>query len=304
MRCYDMAVVGAGPAGCTAALYAARAGLDVLVLERLGPGGQMAQTQHIENYPGFPDGADGAALADGMKAGAARAGAIFLLADVRSAQLTGRVKELQTDGGPVLARTVVLATGAGPRRLGLPQEDELPGVSYCAACDGAFFRGKDVAVVGGGNSAVSEALLLSRLCRHVSLVHRRSTFRASAAELAALEKQDNVTFCRNSIVTELLGRERLTGIRLQNGRELEISGLFVCIGRTPVSALGGEQLRRTPDGYYCADETTRTGLPGVFAAGDVREKQLRQIVTAVSDGAAAAQQAEHYLGKMSRRAEI
>ena len=163
---------------------------------------------------------------------------------------------------------------------------------------------KKVAVVGGGNSAVSEALLLSRLCRHVSLVHRRSTFRASAAELAALEKQDNVTFCRNSIVTELLGRERLTGIRLQNGRELEISGLFVCIGRTPVSALGGEQLRRTPDGYYCADETTRTGLPGVFAAGDVREKQLRQIVTAVSDGAAAAQQAEHYLGKTSRRAEI
>lgn len=132
MRCYDMAVVGAGPAGCTAALYAARAGLNVLVLERLGPGGQMAQTQHIENYPGFPDGADGAALADGMKAGAERAGAIFLLADVRSAQLTGRVKELQTDGGPVLARTVVLATGAGPRRLGLPQEDELPGVSYCA----------------------------------------------------------------------------------------------------------------------------------------------------------------------------
>ena len=119
-----------------------------------------------------------------------------------------------------------------------------------------------------------------------------------------LEKQDNVTFCRNSIVTELLGRECLTGIRLQNGRELEISGLFVCIGRTPVSALGGEQLRRTPDGYYCADETTRTGLPGVFAAGDVREKQLRQIVTAVSDGAAAAQQAEHYLGKTSRRAEI
>lgn len=304
MKCYDMAVVGAGPAGCTAALYAARAGLDVLVLERLGPGGQMAQTQHIENYPGFPDGADGAALADGMKAGAERAGAIFLPADVRSAQLTGRVKELQTDGGPVLARTVVLATGAGPRRLGLPQEDELPGVSYCAACDGAFFRGKDVAVVGGGNSAVSEALLLSRLCRHVTLVHRRSTFRASAAELAALEKQDNVTFCRNSTVTELLGRERLTGIRLQNGRELEISGLFVCIGRTPVSALGGEQLRRTPDGYYCADETTRTGLPGVFAAGDVREKQLRQIVTAVSDGAAAAQQAEHYLGKTSRRAEI
>ena len=267
-------------------------------------GGQMAQTQRIENYPGFVDGIDGAALAADMKAGAERAGAIFLLADVRSAQLTGRVKELQTDGGPVLARTVVLATGAGPRRLGLPQEDELPGVSYCAACDGAFFRGKDVAVVGGGNSAVSEALLLSRLCRHVSLVHRRSTFRASAAELAALEKQSNVTFCRNSIVTELLGRERLTGIRLQNGRELEISGLFVCIGRTPVSALGGEQLRRTPDGYYCADETTRTGLPGVFAAGDVREKQLRQIVTAVSDGAAAAQQAEHYLGKTSRRAEI
>ena len=177
-------------------------------------------------------------------------------------------------------------------------------MSYCAACDGAFFRGKDVAVVGGGNSAVSEALLLSRLCRHVTLVHRRSTFRASAAELAALEKQSNVTFCRNSIVTELLGCERLTGIRLQNGRELEISGLFVSIGRTPVSALGGEQLRRTPDGYYCADETTRTGLPGVFAAGDVREKQLRQIVTAVSDGAAAAQQAEHYLGKTSRRAEI
>lgn len=255
---------GPDPAGCTAALYAARAGLDVLVLERLGPGGQMAQTQHIENYPGFVDGIDGAALAADMKAGAEHAGAVFLLTEVRGARLTGSRKELQTDGGPVLARTVVLATGAGPRRLGLPQEDELPGVSYCAACDGAFFRGKDVAVVGGGNSAVSEALLLSRLCRHVTLVHRRSTFRAAPAGLAALEKQSNVTFCRNSIVTELLGRERLTGIRLQNGRELEISGLFVCIGRTPVSALGGEQLRRTPDGYYCADETTRDRPAGRF----------------------------------------
>lgn len=132
MRCYDMAVVGAGPAGCTAALYAARAGLDVLVLERLGPGGQMAQTQHIENYPGFVDGIDGAALAADMKAGAEHAGAVFLLTEVRGARLTGSRKELQTDGGPVLARTVVLATGAGPRRLGLPQEDELPGVSYCA----------------------------------------------------------------------------------------------------------------------------------------------------------------------------
>ena len=299
----NIVIIGSGPAGVSAALYAARAGVDTTVLTK-GPGA-LDRAELIQNYYGFAEPISGAELERRGMEGARAVGVKFVTAEAVGLTYTDKLT-VETLDGDYPADAVILATGASraaPRIPGLTGL-EGHGVSYCAACDGAFFRGKDVAVVGGGNSAVSEALLLSRLCRHVTLVHRRSTFRASAAELAALEKQDNVTFCRNSTVTELLGRERLTGIRLQNGRELEISGLFVCIGRTPVSALGGEQLRRTPDGYYCADETTRTGLPGVFAAGDVREKQLRQIVTAVSDGAAAAQQAEHYLGKTSRRAEI
>ena len=303
---FDVLVVGSGPAGSTAAIYAARKGLRTgIVADRLG--GQVNETADIENFTSILK-TDGTALAGNFTAHLKSYDIdIITPHSVAKIEREGDMWRLVLENGSELrSKTIIAASGARWKQLEVPGEEEFKGrgVAYCPHCDGPLFKGKRVAVVGGGNSAVSEALLLSRLCRHVTLVHRRSTFRASAAELAALEKQDNVTFCRNSTVTELLGRERLTGIRLQNGRELEISGLFVCIGRTPVSALGGEQLRRTPDGYYCADETTRTGLPGVFAAGDVREKQLRQIVTAVSDGAAAAQQAEHYLGKTSRRAEI
>ena len=302
----DLLILGSGPAGYTAGIYAARAGLKTMIVSGNQEGGQLTMTSSIENFPGFEE-ISGFELMDKMKQQALKLGVQFANDNIVEVDFGNRPFVCSSENGhSYKARAVIVATGSSAKWLNIPSEKKYLGygVSACATCDGFFYRGRTVAVIGGGNSAVSEALLLSRLCRHVSLVHRRSTFRASAAELAALEKQDNVTFCRNSIVTELLGRERLTGIRLQNGRELEISGLFVCIGRTPVSALGGEQLRRTPDGYYCADETTRTGLPGVFAAGDVREKQLRQIVTAVSDGAAAAQQAEHYLGKTSRRAEI
>ena len=302
----DLLILGSGPAGYTAGIYAARAGLKTMIVSGNQEGGQLTMTSSIENFPGFEE-ISGFELMDKMKQQALKLGVQFANDNIVEVDFGNRPFVCSSENGhSYKARAVIVATGSSAKWLNIPSEKKYLGygVSACATCDGFFYRGRTVAVIGGGNSAVSEALLLSRLCRHVSLVPRRSTFRASAAELTALEKQDNVTFCRNSTVTELLGRERLTGIRLQNGRELEISGLFVCIGRTPVSALGGEQLRRTPDGYYCADETTRTGLPGVFAAGDVRKKQLRQIVTAVSDGAAAAQQAEHYLGKTSRRAEI
>ena len=299
---YDVAVIGGGPAGYTAALYSARAGLSVVVLERLSAGGQMALTTQIDNYPGFPEGIDGFTLGEQMQQQAERFGAVTELADVLSLRLSGTEKEIETSEGTFTAKAVILATGANPRQLGLPGEQALvgKGVNYCAACDGAFYRGKTVVVVGGGNSAAADALLLSRIAKKVILVHRRDALRATKVYHQPLTQADNVEFCWNSQVTRLLHDSRLTGVEIRNVQtgehsEIPCDGIFVSIGRNPATDLVKGQLALDEGGYVIADESTKTNLPGVFAIGDVRTKAVRQVVTAVADGATAAHFSEEYL---------
>ena len=299
---YDIIIIGGGPGGCTAALYGARAGLDTLLLEKLAPGGQMAMTFQIDNYPGFEEGVNGFILGDKMKKGAERFGAQTKLAEVLSVKLEGEVKEVVTKGETFYGRSVILATGAATKDLGVPGEKELVGrgVSYCAACDGMFYRGKTVVIVGGGNTAAADAIQLSRLCEKVYLVHRRDTLRATRVYHKPLMEAENVEILWNSQVTELLQEGRLTGVKVKNkvtGQEQEIpcDGIFVSIGRQPATELVKGQVELDPAGYIVADESTRTNLPGVFAVGDVRTKSLRQVVTAVSDGAVAAHHADEYL---------
>ena len=297
-------VIGGGPGGYTAALYAARANLSVAILEKLSPGGQMGTTDVIDNYPGFPQGVNGFELAMQMKEGAERFGAQTQLAEVTQVELAGQVKTVHTSGGDYQARTVVLATGAHPRELGLPGERELRGrgVSYCATCDGMFYRGKTVVVVGGGNTAVSDVLYLSRLCEKVYLVHRRDTLRASKVYLDPLQKAENVEFVWDSEVKQLLRDQAVTGVRVRNKktgeeRDIPCGGVFVAVGYLPNTELYRGQVELDEAGYVLADETTQTNLPGVFAVGDLRKKPLRQVVTAASDGAVAAHFIEEYLNQ-------
>ena len=302
MKVYDMIIIGGGPGGYTAALYGARAGLNVLVLERLSPGGQMALTHLIDNYPGFDEGIDGFELGQRMQQGAQRFGAQTMMTEVTELDLKACPSVVRTTEGEFYGKTIVFATGAEPRTLELPMEKELTGrgVHYCAACDGMFYRGRTVVVVGGGNSAAADALVLSRVAKKVILVHRRDTLRAEKAVAAALHKAENVEFRWNSTVTSLLAGQKLNGVELRNvqtGQESVINcdGLFISIGRKPSSGLVQGQLVLDEGGYVAADESTRTSLPGVFAVGDVRTKAVRQIVTAVADGAAAVHFAEEYL---------
>ena len=299
---YDMIVVGGGPGGYTAALYAARAGLDTVVIEKLSAGGQMALTSQIDNYPGFPEGVDGFALGDNMRQGAERFGAKTIYTQVNQVDLRSEPKQVHTGEGVFSARTVVLSTGANPRQLDLEKEERLigKGVNYCATCDGMFYRGKTVAVVGGGNTAAAEAIHLSRICKKVILIHRRDTLRATRIYHALLMNAPNVEFRWNSAVTQLLEDGRITGVKIQDvhtGQESVIpcDGVFVSIGRAPNTQLVKDQLELDERGYIVSDESTKTGIPGVFAVGDVRTKQVRQVVTAVADGAVAAHQAEEYL---------
>lgn len=301
---YDMLIVGGGPAGYTAALYAARAGLKVAVLEKLAAGGQMALTHWIDNYPGFEEGIDGFTLAQNMEKQAKRFGAVSIRADVKKLELAASPKVVYTAKGEFYGKTVVLATGANPRLLGISREKELTGrgVGYCAACDGMFYRGKTVVVVGGGNTAAAEALLLSRIAKKVYLVHRRDTLRATRIYHKQLEEAENVELLWNSVVTEFLGEDRIAGVRLKNllsGAETELAceGVFISVGRIPVTELVADQLQLDDNGYVVADESTKTNIPGVYAIGDVRTKKLRQVVTAVADGALAVQEAEEYLAE-------
>ena len=299
---YDMIVVGGGPGGYTAALYGARAGLRVAVLEKLSAGGQMALTHMIDNYPGFPEGVDGFELGQRMQQQAERFGAKTVYATVTKLELLSEPKRVETSEGIFEAKTVVLATGAGPKELGLPKEKELVGrgVAYCAACDGMFYRGKTVVVVGGGNSAAADALLLSRVAKKVILVHRRDTLRATKIYHEPLMKAENVEFHWNSVVEEFLHGNKVTGVRLRNtlsGEEsvVETDGVFISIGRKPATELLAGQLELDESGYVIAGEDTQTSIPGVYAVGDMRTKKLRQIVTAVADGAIAVHMAEEYL---------
>lgn len=299
---YDVVIIGGGPAGYSAALYCTRAGLSTLVLEMLSAGGQMATTTQVENYPGFNEGIDGFDLAEKMLAGAERFGAVSEFAEVTALHLAENPKRIVTSDGEVLARAVILATGAVPKKLGLPGEDDLVGrgVAYCATCDGMYFKGKTVAVAGGGNSAAEDAKTLSQICKKVYLIHRRDTLRAEKAYLDPLENADNLEFIWNTQIDELLTDGKLTGLALTDRvtgthRNLSCDGLFVAIGRDPNTALVKNQMELDAHGYIVADETTRTSVPGVFAAGDVRTKPLRQIVTAAADGAVASKYVQEFL---------
>lgn len=301
---YDMIIVGGGPGGYTAALYAARAGLDTLLLEKLSAGGQMALTTQIDNYPGFGEGIDGFTLGEKMQAGAERFGAKTELAEVTALELTGKIKKVESSEGTFLGKTVVIATGASPRGLGIAKEAELVGrgVNYCAACDGMYYKGKTVMVVGGGNSAAADALLLSRICEKVYVVHRRDSLRATKIYHEPLMQAENVGFIWNATVEELLYEQRLTGVRLKDVKTGEqstvpVDGVFVSIGRKPATELLDGQLTLDPAGYIAADESTCTNIPGVFAVGDVRTKVMRQVVTAIADGAVATHYAEEYLAE-------
>ena len=286
----DVIVIGGGPGGSTAALYCARSGRSVAVLEKLSAGGQMATTDRIDNYPGFEEGIDGFELGERMERQAWRFGVSTVYGEVRSVELAGRPKRIESTEGSFEAEAVILATGAFPRELGLPDEQALRGrgVAYCAACDGMLYRGKTVVVNGGGNTAVGDALYLAKLCKKVYLVHRRDELRASAVYRDAL-RENGVEILWNSCITALRKEKRLTGV--------EVEDLRTGAPRELVSdtALFAGQVELDLSGYIVADETTRTSVPGVFAVGDARTKAVRQIVTAVADGAVAAHYAEEFL---------
>lgn len=302
-KIYDMIVIGGGPAGYTAALYGARAGLEVLVLEKFSAGGQMTQTQQIDNYPGFDEGIDGFSLGFKMQAGAEKFGASTEQTEVLSVKLDENPKVISTDMGDFFAKTVVVATGAEHKHLGIDGEDALigRGVGYCAACDGMLFRGKTVAVVGGGNSAAADALLLSKICKKVYVIHRRDTMRAEKIYHEPLMQAENVEFKWNCTVEEFVADAKLSAVviadKLSGEKEtLELDGLFISVGRSPVTELFRGQLDIDAQGYIVADETTRTNIAGVYAVGDVRTKVVRQIVTAAADGAVAVHFAQEYIG--------
>ena len=300
---YDMIIIGGGPAGYTAALYAARAGLSVVIFEKMAVGGQMTLTDTIENYPGFDEGIEGFMLGMKMQQQAEKYGAVTKYTEVTNVNLESKIKEITTFDGTYFAKTIVISTGANPKELNLPNEASLigRGIHYCAHCDGRFYKDKTVIVVGGGNSAVGDALYLSRLAKKVILVHRRDTLRATKIYNESLNNADNIEILWNSKVIDTIKEEKLTKAKLLNvltneEKLIDVDGIFVSIGRKPnTEFLNG--ILELENGYIVADETTQTSIPGVYAVGDVRTKTLRQVVTAVSDGAVAAHFAEEYLNK-------
>ena len=315
-KIYDMIIIGGGPGGYTAALYAARAGLEPLIIEKMSAGGQMALTDQIDNYPGFEEGIDGFSLGEKMKQSAEKFGAETKFATVVSVDLAANPKVVETAKEIFYGKTVVISTGADPRELGVSGERQLigRGISYCASCDGMFYRGKTVVVVGGGNTAAADIMALSRIAARVLVVHRRDTLRASKIYHQSLMNAENVEFYWNSKVSEILTDDsardgsvsvssqggKVTGVRIRNlktgdERALTCDGIFVAIGRKPASELVAGQLALDEGGYIEADESTRTSLPGVYAVGDVRTKAVRQVITAAADGAVAAHYAEEYL---------
>ncbi len=304
-RIYDMIIIGGGPAGYTAALYASRAGLDVVVIERMGPGGQMALTGDIDNYPGFEEGIDGFTLGVKMQKSAERFGAKTQYGEVISVDFSGKIKVVESTDGRYYAKTVVISTGANPKELGVEKEREYTGrgVHYCAHCDGRFYKDKTVVVVGGGNSAAQDALYLSRLAKKVYLVHRRDSLRATKIYQEQLFAADNLEVVFDSRIAEILTDKGVVGVRVENiksgdPREIYADGIFVSIGRKPATEFLSDKLSLDPSGYIITDESTATNVDGVYAIGDVRTKILRQVVTAVSDGAVAADMAERYISML------
>ncbi len=301
---YDVVIVGSGPAGLAAAIYAQRARLSCVVLEReYVSGGQVVNTYEVDNYPGLP-GIGGFELGMKLREHAEQLGAQFINIEVRHIELEdeGRIKAVYTDGEEYRARSVILAMGAKHRLLGVPGEKELTGmgVSYCATCDGAFFKGRTVAVVGGGDVAAEDALFLARGCEKVYLIHRRDSLRAANVLQERLRDCENVEFLWDTEVTRIMGDESVEGVWLKNKKDgsermLDLDGIFIAVGNLPETKIVTRLLRLDENGYIPAGEDCVTEVPGIFAAGDVRAKQLRQIVTAVSDGANAVTSVQNYL---------
>lgn len=299
---YDIIIIGGGPAGYTSALYASRAGFDTIVLEKMTAGGQMTLTGDIDNYPGFDEGIDGFTLGMKMKKGAERFGAKTKFAEVKAVDFSDKVKKVVTSKEELFGKTVIIASGANPRELGVQNEQDLigRGIHYCAHCDGRFYKDKTVIVVGGGNSAVADALYLSRLVKKVYLVHRRDTLRATKIYHEPLMNAENVEFLWNSKIHDFIVDGRVVGAKIQNIKTDEINdvycdGIFISIGRKPATEFLNNAVEIDNNGYIIADETTKTNIEGVYAVGDVRTKALRQVVTAVSDGAVAVHYIEEYL---------
>ena len=300
----DVIVIGSGPAGYTAALYAARARLHPLVFEgSVTSGGALMKTTDVENYPGFPDGVLGPDLMDAIRKQAERFGAELVAEDVTEVDLTASPKVIKVGGDAYLTKTVIIATGSGYRELGVPGEDMLAGhgVSWCATCDGFFFRDCDIAVVGGGDSAMEEATFLTRFARSVTVIHRRDSLRASKIMQDRAFANPKIRFAWDSEVVEVVGEDRVSGVRIRNVRTgaesmLAVTGVFVAIGHDPRSELFAGKLATDPEGYLLVEQpSTRTGIEGVFAAGDVVDRTYRQAVTAAGTGCAAALDAERWL---------
>ncbi|GAA0347519.1 thioredoxin-disulfide reductase [Actinoallomurus spadix] len=300
----NVIIIGSGPAGYSAAIYAARGDLKPLVFEgSVTAGGALMNTTDVENFPGFPDGIIGPDLMDNLRKQAERFGAELVADDVTEVDLNASPKVVKVGDDVYHAKAVVIATGSKYRELGLPKEKQLSGrgVSWCATCDGFFFRDKDIAVVGGGDSAMEEAIFLTRFARSVTIIHRRDTLRASRIMQDRAFANEKIKFAWNSEVADILGEEKLTGVRLRDvttGEEstLELSGLFIAIGHEPRTELFADQLELDEEGYLrVAAPTTHTNIPGVFGAGDVVDHRYRQAITAAGTGAAAALDAEHWL---------
>ncbi|MBS5645005.1 MAG: thioredoxin-disulfide reductase [Clostridiales bacterium] len=301
----DVAIIGAGPAGLTAAIYASRAGMKTLIFEQMAPGGQITSTHKLENYPGFPGGIAGSDFSLALKEQAESFGAELRSEKILRMELGGQPKSIISSQGEYEAKTVILALGASPRKLGIAGEEEYTGngVSYCATCDGAFFRGMEVCVVGGGDTALEDAIYLANLAKKVSVIHRRDTFRAQHVLVERVKAKENIEFILDTVPVKIEGGMDLESILLKNAktgeeRSLPIAGCFVAIGHEPDTRLVEGQVYLDSQGYIIAGENTLTNVPGVFAAGDVRTKTLRQVVTAVSDGAVAQQAAQEYLLEM------
>lgn len=299
---YDIIIIGSGPAGLSAAIYAQRACLDTIVIEKNGiSGGQVLNTWEVDNYPGFP-GVTGFELSRQFREHANKLGARVVQDEVVQVELSGNVKKVVCEEETYEARCVILASGAHHRTLEVPGEEELrgAGVSYCATCDGAFFRGRTVAVVGGGDAALEDAIFLARMCEKVYIVHRRDKLRGAKRLQERLQALENIEFVWNSETVAIEGNGQVEALRLrqtQTGEErrLDVDGVFIAVGIAPESELYAGQLELDEQGYIRADESGQTSVPGVFAAGDVRTKALRQILTAASDGANCVASAERYL---------
>lgn len=307
-RSVRVAIVGSGPAGLTAALYAARAELNPLVISGVPAGGQLLITTEVENYPGFPEGIQGPELIDRMRRQAARFGAEFVDDNVTRVDFSARPFVLETGTyGTVLADAVIVATGANARWLDLPSEKRFQGhgVSACATCDGFFFKGKELAVVGGGDTAMEEALFLTNFATHVTIVHRRDQFRASPIMLERARAHPKISFLLDSVVEEVLGRDAVEGLRVKNARSgastnLKVGGLFIAIGHVPATEVFRGALDLDADGYLKVHAETRTSVEGVFAAGDVHDRRYRQAVSAAGSGCMAAIDAERWLAEHPR----